>query len=347
MKYESLDSILERAREILSAQENTLPKILLKEILTNSLKLKEEDLDTLDLKVINRAFRELRYAFKVFKPYRGIRKVSIFGSARLPEEDPHYQQTVKFARMLANEGFMVITGAASGIMKAGNEGAGKGKSFGVNILLPFEQSPNEFIVDDPKLMTFKYFFTRKLLFVMESCAIVLLPGGYGTHDEGFETLTLVQTEKASPRPVVLMDLPGESYWEEWDAFVKDQLLGRGFISREDISLYKIVYSAEEAIDEIKFFFSTYHSMRQVGDRHVIRLERELTDDNVDELNKSFKDVLEKGKFEKTYALPGEVNEPELLRMPRLVFSYNYKSAGRIRQLIDRINEMGRSLGDEV
>ena len=345
MKFESIESIMDKVRNILTARENRLQSILLKEILLNSLRLQEEDLDTLDLKLINRANRELRYAFKVFKPYRGIPKVSIFGSARIKEDDPHYKQAVEFARKLSKEGYMVITGAASGIMKAGNEGAGKGRSFGVNIHLPFEQSPNEYIIDDPKLMTFKYFFTRKLLFVMESCAIVLCPGGFGTHDEGFESLTLVQTEKATPRPILLMDMPGENYWEKWDDFVKEQLLGRGMISPPDISLYRVVNSADAAVEEIKFFYSTYHSMRQVRDKHVFRLEKELTDENMKELNESFEDILKEGEFEKTYALPEEVNELEIIRKPRIMFSYNHKSAGRIRQMIDRINEMGRTLGE--
>jgi uncharacterized protein (TIGR00730 family) len=343
MKYESLDSILEKVKQIVTDRENTLYNILLKEILLNSLRLSEEDLDTLDLKVINRAFRELRYAFSVFKPYRGIRKVSIFGSARTPESDPHYQQAVKFARLLAKGGYMVITGAASGIMKAGNEGAGSDKSFGVNIHLPFEQSPNEYIVDDPKLMTFKYFFTRKLLFVMESCAIALFPGGFGTHDEGFETLTLVQTEKAAPRPILLVDLPGKTYWEGWDVFVKEQILTRCLISPEDLSLFTIVHSAEEGVDAIKRFYSTYHSLRQVGRKRVLRLEKELTDENIEELNGMFGDIVQDGRIDKTGALPEESNEPELQDKPRIVFEYNHKSAGRTRQLIDKINEMGKDL----
>ena len=345
MKYESMDSILDKVRKILTARENQLQSILLKEILLNLLRIQEEDLDTLDLKLINRANRELRYAFKVFKPFRGIPKVTIFGSARIKEDDPHYKQTVEFAKKLSNEGYMIITGAASGIMKAGNEGAGKDRSFGVNIHLPFEQSPNEYIIDDPKLMTFKYFFTRKLLFVMESCAIALCPGGFGTHDEGYESLTLVQTEKASPRPIVLLDLPDESYWEKWDEFVKEQLLDRGLISPADISLYKIVYSADEAVDEIKFFYSTYHSTRQVREKRVMRLEKELSDENIKELNESFGDILKEGEFEKTYALPEEANELEIIRKPRIMFVYNHSSAGRIRQMINRINEMGRTLGE--
>jgi uncharacterized protein (TIGR00730 family) len=344
MKSESRDRSIEKARKILDAREDALPEILAKEILTNCLKLPEDDLDTLDLKVINRAFRELRHAFKVFKPYRGTPKVSIFGSARVPEGDPQYQQTVDLARLLAERGFMVITGAASGIMKAGNEGAGADKSFGVNINLPFEQSPNEYILDDPKLVTFKYFFTRKLLFVMESSAVVLCPGGFGTHDEGFEILTLVQTEKASPRPIILLDLPGESYWSEWDAFVRGQLLRRGLISPEDLFLYEIVDSAEDAVERIQLFYSTYHSTRQVGKRHVIRLEKALSKENVEQLNDSFGDLVKNGRIERTQALPQEANEPGLQGKPRLVFSYNFESAGRFRQLVDQINEMGRQSG---
>jgi hypothetical protein len=237
---------------------------------------------------------------------------------------------------------MVITGAADGIMKAGNEGAGTGKSFGVNIHLPFEQGANEYIVDDPKLVTFKYFFTRKLIFVMESHAIALFPGGFGTHDEGFEILTLLQTEKASPRPFLLMELPGETYWERWDEFIKEQILGRGFISPEDVSLYKIVHSPERGVDEVRHFYSTYHSCRQVKDKFVIRLEKDLSSKAIDALNGEFGGLLTGGRIEKTDAFPEEANEPELLTKPRIAFAYDHRSAGRLRQLVDRINEIGRS-----
>ena len=341
MKQEQLDHILDKVREILVGEDGSLRSVLLREILLNSLKLKSDDLDTLDLKVINRAFRELRYAFKVFKPYRHIRKCSIFGSARTPQNDPYYQMAVDLARLLARENFMVITGAADGIMKAGNEGAGADKSFGVNILLPFEQGANEYIVDDPKLITFKYFFTRKLLFVMESHAIALFPGGFGTHDEGFETLTLLQTEKASPRPLLLLELPGETYWERWDNFVWDELVKRRLISPEDASLYEIVHSAEQAVDAITTFYSTYHSYRQVGNKLVIRLERDLPDSAIHQLNGQFADLLTTGKIERTEALPEEANEPELHSKPRIGFAYNHKSAGRLRQMIDQINALGR------
>ena len=344
MKKEQIDQVLESVQRMLSSDDGSLKTILCREILLNSLKLENDDLGTLDLKIINRSFRELRYAFRVFKPYRHIRKVSIFGSARTPESDPYYKMAVEFARKLADAGLMVITGAADGIMKAGNEGAGSDKSFGVNIHLPFEQGANEYIVDDPKLVTFKYFFTRKLLFVMESHAIALFPGGFGTHDEGFETLTLLQTEKATPRPFLLLEQPGETYWESWDQFVKDQLLGRGLISPDDLSLYKIVHSAERAVDEIKLFYSTYHSTRQVDGRVVVRLEKELSDEAVVELNEKYSKLSSTGKIKKTAALPEESNEPELLSKPRLIFGYDRSKAGLFKQFLDDVNKHGRFAG---
>lgn len=340
---EEIDRALESVRSIMAADDSSLRNVLLREILLHSFDIQNEDLDVLDLKILNRSMREMRYAFKVFKPYRHIRKVSIFGSARISEDDAYYKMAVKFARTLSRKGFMVITGAADGIMKAGNEGAGTGKSFGVNIHLPFEQTANEYIVDDPKFVTFKYFFTRKLIFVMESHAVALFPGGFGTHDEGFECLTLLQTEKASPRPFLLMELPGETYWESWDDFVRGELLARGFISPKDTSLYRIMHSVEEAADHIREFFSTYHSYRQVRDRLVIRLEKELPAKTIDALNEQFADLVEDGRIEKTYAFPEEANEPELLEKPRIAFSYDHRSAGRLRELIDEINKLGRGV----
>lgn len=341
LRQEEIGRALESVRSVLTAEDNSLRAVLCREILLNSLEIQDDDLDILDLKIINRSMREMRYAFKVFKPYRHIRKISIFGSARTPEGSPYYRTAVKFARLLSKKGFMVITGAADGIMKAGNEGAGTGKSFGVNIHLPFEQGANEYIVDDPKLVTFKYFFTRKLIFVMESHATALFPGGFGTHDEGFEILTLLQTEKASPRPFLLMELPGETYWERWDEFIKGQVLARGFISPEDVSLYKIVHSPETGVEEIQHFYSTYHSYRQVRDKFVVRLEKDLSLKAIDALNEQFGDLVTEGRIEKTYAFPEEANEPELLAKPRIAFSYDHRSAGRLRQLIDQINKLGR------
>jgi hypothetical protein len=238
---------------------------------------------------------------------------------------------------------MAITGAADGIMRAGIEGAKPENSFGVNILLPSEQAPAKVIQDDPKLVTFKYFFTRKVFFVMEADAIALFPGGFGTQDEGFEVLTLLQTGKAPPMPVVLMELPGEAYWETWDKFIRQQLLDRGFIDREDLSFYKILHTPEEAADWIESYYSTYHSMRQVYSRLVIRLQKELTEKHLAILNEKFADLIKFGKIFKTPALPEEADEPELATKPRIIFNYNKKSAGRLNEMILMINQFGQTL----
>ena len=235
---------------------------------------------------------------------------------------------------------MVITGAADGIMRAGIEGAGAKNSFGVNILLPFEKGTPRILRDDPKVINFRYFFTRKVFFVMEADAVALFPGGFGTHDEGFEVLTLLQTGKAPPMPVVLMELPGERYWETWDRFIRQELLARGFISPEDLNLYRVVRSAEEGADWIASYYSTYHSTRQVGDRLVIRLERELSSDQISQLNERFKDLVASGKISATSPLREEEDEPNLSAKPRIVFSYNRGRAGRLNDLVHALNEMG-------
>lgn len=328
-----LDSILDRT-------DGDLAYRLYREMIVNALKCKRDDLDILDLKVLNRAMAEFRYAARVFKPYRKRRKVSIFGSARTPEEDPYYRYAVNFARLLSQEGFMVITGAAAGIMKAGNQGAGAENSFGVNILLPFEQGANEVIGDDPKLITFRYFFTRKIFFLMEASAVALFPGGFGTHDEGFETLTLMQTGKAPPMPLLLMELQGEDYWESWEIFVRKQLLRRGLISEEDLELFSICRTPEEGVKRVKHFYSTYHSIRQTRKKLVVRLEKELSDRDVAALGTEFRDLLKEGTVEKTGPLPEEKNEPHLADKPRISFDYNRHNASRLTAMIHRINEMG-------
>lgn len=342
-KEDNLEELLITLRDILAASNKDLRSLLYKEIVINALKCKRDELDILDLKVINRAVAEFRYASRVFKPYRNVRKVSIFGSARVPEGSPYYDLAVRFGRLLTEQRFMVITGAAEGIMKAGIEGGGCENSFGVNILLPFEKGPAKIIQDDPKLVRFKYFFTRKIFFVMEADAFALFPGGFGTHDEGFEILTLLQTGKAPPMPVVLMELPGERYWETWDQFIKKQLLARGFISPQDLSFYKVINSAEEAVSWISSYYSTYHSMRQVRDRLVIRLERELLGEQIKELNKIFRDLVASGDIVKTLALPEEKDEPSLWSKPRIAFCYNKRSAGRLNEMILMINQMGQTI----
>ena len=290
-----------------------------------------------DLKILSRALRELRYAFKVFSPYRSFRKVTIFGSARTLPHQPAYRQAVEFGRLMAENHWMVVTGAASGIMEAGHLGAGREHSMGLNILLPFEQSANRIIAGDAKLVHMKYFFTRKLMFVKESDAFCLLPGGFGTLDEGLEVLTLLQTGKRDMIPMVLLDEPGGNYWNAFQQFVRQALLGQGTISPEDLSLYRLTDNVEDAVEEILGFFRVYHSMRYVHNRLVMRLHEMPDAELLEEINEQFADILAEGRFCTSGALPEEKDEPALAHLPRLVFHFNRLNCGRLRQLIDRIN----------
>lgn len=289
-----------------------------------------------ELKIINKALKELRYAFKTFAPYQHVRKVSIFGSSRTPESHPEYQAAVCFASRMREENWMVITGAGDGIMRAGHDGAGREASFGVAIRLPLEQQANPFIVDDPKLVNFRYFFTRKLVFVKEASAIALFPGGFGTQDEGFEALTLIQTGKAPVMPIVLVDAPGGIYWQHWRTYVVAELLRTGMISPEDMHLVRITDDIEAAVQEILRFFSRYHSMRFVKDVLVLRLNSPVSDEKLAGLNDGFADLLESARIERSpHALPGEHGEfPD---KPRIVMAFNRKSYGRLRLLINAIN----------
>jgi uncharacterized protein (TIGR00730 family) len=290
-----------------------------------------------DVKLLATALKELRYAFKVFAPYRHRRKVTVFGSARLTAEHPAYQQAVDFGRAIAGAGYMVITGAASGIMEAGHIGAGRDDSIGVNILLPFEQEANAVIAGDTKLVHLKYFFTRKLLFVKESDAVALFPGGFGTQDEGFEVLTLVQTGKSHLFPIVMLDAPGGSYWQPWRRYIEDVLLGGGMISPSDLALFKITESVDEAVAEVTNFYRVYHSMRYVGDDLVLRLQRGLSSRLLQDLQKEFHDIVVSGTIEQTGALPAESNDTHLSKLPRLCLHFDRRSVGRLRLMVDRIN----------
>ncbi len=293
-----------------------------------------------DVKMLSTALKELRYAFKVFAPYRHRRKVTIFGSARLPPEDPAYQQAVEFGRKISQANFMVITGAASGIMEAGHVGAGRENSIGVNILLPFEQDANAIIAGDTKLVHLKYFFTRKLLFVKESDAVALFPGGFGTQDEGFEVLTLVQTGKSHMFPLVMLDASGGDYWRQWHHYIENVLLKRGMISPADLALYKITDSVDEAVAEIQNFYRVYHSMRYVGGSLVLRLQRSLSQPLLERIRREFADIIDGGTFELTPALPEEANDPHVADLPRLRFRFDRRRLGRLRMLIDLINQEG-------
>jgi uncharacterized protein (TIGR00730 family) len=293
-----------------------------------------------DVKLLSTALKELRYAFKVFAPYRQRRKVTVFGSARLSSDHPAYAQAVEFSRRMAESRFMVITGAASGIMEAGHVGAGRENSIGVNILLPFEQDANAVIAGDAKLMHLKYFFTRKLLFVKESDAVALFPGGFGTLDEGFEVLTLIQTGKSHLFPIVMVDEPGGDYWKQWHHYIETVLLKRGMISPADLALYKVTDSVDEAVAEIVNYYRVYHSMRYVGGYLVLRLQHALAEPLMDKIHREFADILESGGFEQTSALPAEANDTHLATLPRLCFRFDRKNLGRLRMLIDTINREG-------
>lgn len=317
----------------------------LQEMIQMILRLAEDHADRGDIKILNAALRELVYAFRVFAPYRGVRKVTMFGSARTTEDQPEYLQALNFAHEISQQGWMVITGAGDGIMKAGQGGAGRDRSFGVNIRLPFEQQANEFIKNDSKLITFKYFFTRKLIFVKEADAIILFPGGFGTLDETFELLTLIQTGKSNPLPVVCMDRPGGDYWTTWDGYVRDVLVARGLISPQDISLYRVTDSFKTAIAEITGFYRNYHSSRYVGDRLVIRLQHAPTGSELARLNGEFRDILVDGILTVGPALPEETNDHAIAYLPRLILHFNRRDIGRLRQLIDALNQLSSvSLG---
>jgi uncharacterized protein (TIGR00730 family) len=335
----SRDEILHQISALLDSREDDVHAALMTELLTGLLKLHDAHLDLLDVKIVNRAVKELRHAFSIFHGYRNRQKVSIFGSARTLSDDPNYQLAYQFAQAIVREGFMVITGGADGIMRAAQEGAGRENSFGVNIMLPFEQGPNSTIADDPKLITFKYFFTRKLMFQKEANAIALFPGGFGTHDEGFEILTLAQTGKSDPQPIICLQAPGCDYWDDWSAFVTRQLLKRKLINEEDMSLFSIVNSPETAVSQILRFYRRYHSMRFVGRELAMRLKQSITPEQLEQLRDQFADLLSDGTFELRGPLAEELDEPALRDLPRLVFNFNRRSTGRLRQLIGHLNEL--------
>jgi len=313
---------------------------LVSEAVGTCVKLLRDRASVGDIRILNTALKELRYAFKVFSHYRGVRKVTTFGSARIRTNDATYRLARDFAREIVKANFMIITGAGGGIMRACQEGAGRERSFGINIRLASEQQANEFIERDAKLMTFKYFFTRKVLFIKEAHGVVLFPGGFGTLDEAYEALTLVQTGKTVPTPVVCLDVPGGTYWKTWQRYVKDHLLRRHLISNEDLSLFCVTDDIGGAVRELTTFYRVYHSMRAVGRKTVIRIGRPITRELLMRLGAEFADILHGGVITQGGALPCEADEPEIAHMPRLVMNFNRKSYGRLRQMIDVLNREG-------
>ncbi len=310
---------------------------LIEEMIITALKMARDKMSVADLKLTNRSLKELRYAAKVFAPYSRVRKAVVFGSARVAADSPEAKVAEEFARRIVAEKYMVITGGGEGIMGAAQRGAGRENSFGLNIRLPFEQRPNEVIEGDPKLINFNYFFTRKLNFVKETHAFALFPGGFGTMDETFEVLTLMQTGKARVIPVVLLDRQGGSYWQTWMAFLTDYLCKIGLVSADDFSFFKIMPNVDEAIAEILQFYKNYHSFRWVGEQMSIRLNHRLAPNAIVDLNKQFADIVRQGEIVQGSALRQEKNEPDIWELPRLILTPHRRNFGRFRQLIDAIN----------
>jgi len=308
-----------------------------RQMLVTGLGLLGDDCSTGDLKLLNATLKELRHAFRVFAPWAHVRKVAVFGSARTAPDHPDFAQARRFAERIVAAGWMVITGAGDGIMGAAQGGAGREASFGVNIRLPFEQQANAVIAGDPKLINFRYFFTRKLAFVKNSHAIALFPGGFGTHDEGFEALTLIQTGKSEMLPVVFVDSPGGSYWRDWQEYLHSHLLSRRLISEEDLSLFKVTDDVEEAVAEVTGFYRNYHSSRYVKDALVIRVREAPDPAELAALNDEFADVVAEGAIEVRGALPEEGGEAD--PFPRVLLRFDRKQMGRLRQLIDRLNAL--------
>jgi uncharacterized protein (TIGR00730 family) len=290
-----------------------------------------------DIKILSQTLRELRRAFAIFAPYRAQRKVTVFGSARTPRDAPAYEQGLQLGKRMAESGWFVVTGAATGIMEAGHRGAGRERSMGINIMLPFEQEANEIIRGDGKLVTMKYFFTRKLMFVKECDAVVCLPGGFGTLDEAFEVLTLLHTGNREMMPLVFLDAPGGTYWQDWFAFVQKQLLAERLIAPEDLALFKVTDSIEETVNEILRFYRVYHSMEYVHGRLVLRLQKSLDQLRLATIGRDFADILNDGQFRQETSIVGESPKPEFASLSRLTFHFNRRSLGRLRMLIDTIN----------
>lgn len=329
--HQLVDTLLENA--------DTSQADFLSHTLENIIKVQKDDPNPNDLRLIQTALDELVQSFMIFKHYRHIRKVCFFGSARTKPNHPNYHLAEKAAKSIIDSSMMVVTGAGPGIMEAGNKGAGPGNSFGLNILLPFEQEPNKYIRDPQKLVSYRYFFVRKLIFVKETDAIVLFPGGFGTQDEGFEVLTLIQTGRCSPRPILLINFDKSNYWAAWQTYVKEQLVDRHYISSEDICLIKEVHTTEEIIENIQQFYSTYHSINYRDSDTIIRLNKPISKKLLDLLNEKFNYLLSDGKF-KLISSGHEINDTYILPdNPRLQFNFDRHNFGGLSKLIYFINEL--------
>jgi len=328
---EVIDQLIELAGDVHHPE-------LVREMILASLKAGQEDSEKADLKLMNTTLKEMRFTAKIFGPYHDVRKVTVFGSSNARPDEPIYEMARLFGRKLAEAGYMVITGGGAGIMQAVHEGAGPEHSFGVNIRLPFEQKPNPVIEGNPRLIVYKYFFNRKVAFLKEAHAIALFPGGFGTLDEAMETLTLLQTGKHDPLPLILIDEPGGTYWSRWVRFLDEELLNRGYINASDFYLFECVYSVDTAVERINHFYHCYHSLRYVEKQLVIRLSSGIDQQVVNNLKKRFSDILTpQGDIYLSKSLPAESDEPEITHLPRLVVDFNRMNLGKLRSFIDAIN----------
>ena len=328
---EAVDRLIELAEHIHHPE-------IIREMILAALKAGQEEDEKADLKLMNSTLKEMRFTSKVFGPYNNVRKVSVFGSARTEPHESVYKMARLFGQKLAEIGYMVITGGGAGIMQAVNEGAGPEHSFGINIRLPFEQRLNPVMEGNPRQIEYKYFFNRKVAFLKEASAVALFPGGFGTLDEAMETLTLLQTGKRNPMPLVLVDEPGGTYWTEWINFFKEELLSQGYITEPDFYLFESVNSVYEAVERIHRFYRRYHSLRYVDKQLVIRLVSDVAPAVVYELKERFSDILTPdGTIYLSGALPAETDEPDVEHLPRLVLDFNLRDFGKLRKLIDAIN----------
>ncbi len=338
---EAVNALVDRA----APQSGSRNADLVRELIVTSLKMLRPDADRGDVKLMNNTLKELRYSFLIFRRYREVPKVTMYGSARLEAHDPNYELAAEFARRMVDQhGWMVVTGAGPGIMEAGNRGAGSDYSFGVNVRLPFEAGANLW-VHESRLINYKYFFTRKLTFVKESDAFVLFPGGFGTLDEAFELLTLIQTGKSDLHPVVMLEAPGTGYWEPWLHLV-DTLVEQELIAPDDLNLFTVTSDLDEAIDEIRSFYTVYHSQRYVDGDLILRLNAEPSDTLVDELNDRFTDIIRTGRIKKIDATHAEIATDDQIDLPRLRFRFDRRQLGRLRCLIDHLNGMDRPIRQE-
>ncbi|HEY8966918.1 MAG TPA: TIGR00730 family Rossman fold protein [Candidatus Methylacidiphilales bacterium] len=309
------------------------------EMVVSVYRLHQQATTPADRRLFNQSLKELRYASKIFSQYKDRRKITVFGSARTPSRAREWRAARDFGEIMARSGYMVITGGGDGIMGAAQEGAGRDHGFGLNIALPFEQKANATIFGDAKLINFHYFFTRKLNFVKESHAIALFPGGFGTMDEGFEAITLMQTGKAVLRPVVFIDAPGGNFWKTFEKYLREHLLRDGLVSESDFHLFKFTDDLQAARREIETFYYNFHSYRGIGNQMVIRLRREVPEGALKRLRDDFADILgAEDDLRSCAAFPEEKSDPEVASLPRLCLTFDRKAWGRFRQLIDRLNE---------